>query len=185
MFDDNLESVLLMVERAFVRIEAGDVLATCLQEESAVPLQKLVERLVLAGPASLNAMREIRAEVISQRSELQGEIARIFSSMEEKLQRWGVNLAGLSDRASMCNLEAACLGSLLRQGAIPDEAQMTECSQLLHASKESMSQLARRILLLNEVDRYLEDWIWGLMYQSARQIGGDFQIAHQKNSYWQ
>ncbi len=185
MFDDNLESVLLMVERAFVRIEAEDVLATCLQEESAVPLQKLVEGLILAGPASLNALREIRAEVISQRAELQGEIARIFSNMEEKLKSWGVNLTWLSQRTSMSSLEAACLGSLLRQEGIQDESQMMECSQLLNSSKEAMSQLARRILLLNEVDRYLEDWIWGLMYQSARQRGGDSQIAHKNTHYCQ
>lgn len=185
MFDDNLETVLSMVERACVRIQAGDVLATCLQEDSTAPLQKLVEGLVLAGPTSLNALREIRAEVIAQRTELQSEIARIFSNVEEKLNGWGVSLDGLSGRNTMHSLEAACLGNILRQGEGQDETRLLECTRLLNASKEAMSHLARQILMLNEVDIYLEDWIWGLMYQSARQTEADYRIQNPKNNYWQ
>lgn len=184
MFDDNLETVLTMVERAFVRIQAGDVLATCLQQESTAPLQKLVEELVLAGPTSLNALREIRAEVIAQRAELQNEIARIFSSMEEKLMSWGVNLEGLSGRTTMHSLEIACLGNLLRPAEGQDDSRLLECSRLLGASKESMIQIARQILLLNEVDIYLGDWIWGLMYQSARQMERDDRLSNSKGNCW-
>lgn len=184
MFDKSLEYVLSMVERAFVRLQAGDVLANCLEEESTAPLQELVERLVLAGPTSLNALREIRAEVIAQRAELQNEIARIFSNTEEKLISWGVNLDNLSGRTPMHSLETASLGIILRQVDGQDEARLQEYARLLSSTKESMLRLARQILLLNEVDIYLGDWIWGLMYQSAREMEGEGGVLGQKNTHW-
>jgi hypothetical protein len=184
MFDDPLEVVFSMVEKAFMRIQAGDVLVTCLEKEDTAPVQKLVEGLVLAGPSSLNALREIRAEVDARRTELQSEIARIFSSMEESLKNWGVNLAGLTERSSMYGLEAGYLGRLLIQQGIGDEYHLKECTKLLNSSKSTMSHLARQILLLDEVAIYLEDWMGGLMYQSAHQ-GGENRISNQKTKYWQ
>jgi hypothetical protein len=127
MSDDPLEAVFSMVERAFMRLQAGDVLLLCLEEDNAVPMQKLVEGLVLAGPQSLNALREVRAEAASRKNELLGE----FTS-----------------------------------------------------SKDSMGQVARQIILLEELEIYIEDWMWGLMYQSAHQRGQETKIAGRKAKLW-
>lgn len=123
MAEDPLEAVFSMVERAFMRLQAGDVLLLCLEEDNTVPMQKLVEGLVLAGPQSLNALREVRAEAASRKSELLAE----FTS-----------------------------------------------------SEETMSQVARQIILLEELEIYIEDWMWGLMYQSAHQIGIESKTAGKK-----
>ena len=134
-------------------------------------MQKLVEGLVLAGPQSLNALREIRAEVTTRKVELQEEIARVFSKMEDELHGLGVNLAILPDHISITHLEPSNFNHLLGHQGFPDDASQVKCARLLNSSKEIMSQLARQILLLDEVELYLDDWIWGLMYQSAHQIG--------------
>lgn len=127
MPEDPLEAVFSMVERAFVRLQAGDVLGLCLEEDDTAPMQKLVEGLVLAGPQSLNALREIRAEASTRKEVLLGEIA---------------------------------------------------------TSKDSMSQIARQIILLEEVEIYVEDWMWGLMYQSAHQSGSDTMFTGRKIKRW-
>lgn len=125
--EDPLEAVFTMVERAFMRLQAGDVLLLCLEEDNTVPMQKLVEGLVLAGPQSLNALREVRAEAASRKNELLVE----FTS-----------------------------------------------------SSETMSQVARQIILLEEVEIYIEDWMWGLMYQSAHQVGSESKTSGRKAKLW-
>ncbi len=112
-----------MVERAFIRLQAGDVLLSCLVDDDTQPVQKLVEGLVLAGPQSLNALREVRAEAASRKSELIGELA---------------------------------------------------------ASDDSMDQVTRQIILLEEVEIYIDDWMWGLMYQSAHQRASEIKVAGQR-----
>lgn len=184
MFDDSLDVVFSMVERAFMRIQAVDVLFTCLEKEDTTPIHKMVEGLVLAGPSSLNALREIQAEVDTRRTELQSEIARTFSSMEETLKDWGVNLTGLTERSSMHGLDVGHLGSLLSQQGIVDEYRLKECTRLLNSSKVAMSHLARQILLLDDVTIYLEDWMGGLMYQSAHQWGESL-VSSAKPRHWQ
>jgi hypothetical protein len=171
MMDESLDAVFSMVEKAFMRLQAGDVLVLCLENDDIAPMQKLVEGLVLAGPQSLNALRAIRAEVTARKVDFQEEIARVFSKMEDELRILGVNLAFLPDHISMHALEPKNLYHLMDQQDIPDEASQIKCARLLNSSKEIMSQLARQVLLLYEVELYLDDWIWGLMYQSARQMG--------------
>ena len=56
MIEESLETVFSVVERAFVRMQAGEVLVACLEAEDLTPIQKMVEDLVLAGPRSLNAL---------------------------------------------------------------------------------------------------------------------------------
>lgn len=127
MSEDPLEAVFSMVERAFMRLQAGDVLLLCLEEEDTAPMQKLVEGLVLAGPQSLNALREVRAEAASRKDELLGK----FSS-----------------------------------------------------SKDAMSHVARQIILLEEVEIYIDDWMWGLMYQSAHQRDSEAKLSGKKVKLW-
>jgi hypothetical protein len=171
MLDESLDAVFSMVEKAFMRLQAGDVLVSCLEKDDTAPMQKLVEGLVLAGPQSLNALREVRAEVTTRKVEFQEEIARVFSKMEDELHVLGVNLAILPDHISIHHLEPTNFHHLLGHQGFPDDASQVKCARLLNSSKEIMSQLARQILLLDEVELYLDDWIWGLMYQSAHQIG--------------
>lgn len=171
MIDDPLEAVFSMVERAFIRLQAGDVLGLCLEEIDMAPMQKLVEGLVLAGPQSLNALREIQAEASLRKTEMQSEIARLFEQLENKLDQFGVNLSVLPNRFTAHSVEPVDLGWVLHKQGVIDPDRQLKCFELIETSKGAMSQLARQIFFLEEVEGYLDDWIWGLMYQSAHQIG--------------
>jgi hypothetical protein len=65
MADDPIDAVYSYVERAYVRLQAGDILIRCMEEGNALPMQQMVEGLVLAGPQSLSVLREMRDGVRS------------------------------------------------------------------------------------------------------------------------
>ncbi len=185
MPDDPLDVVLAMVEKAFMRLQAGDVVVACLEQGNLAPMHKIVEDLVLAGPQSLGVLREIQAEVGTRRSQFQDDIAGEFSKLELSLARHGIALSGLPDRHSMRGLDAAGFLSYLHQQGITDEHRQRECMRLIHEAKETMSALARQTLLLEEVELYLDDWIGGVIYQSARQMSSGSLLPGQKTRYWQ
>ena len=62
MSDDPLDAVYSYVERAYIRLQAGDVLIRCLDEANAAPIQQMVETLILAGPGSIGVLQEILSE---------------------------------------------------------------------------------------------------------------------------
>lgn len=167
MTDESLETVFSLVERAFVRKEAGEVLIDCLEKDDITPIQKFVEELVLTGPRSLNALREIRSEVEERKERLHGEIAHQFSVMEMKLQNYDIQLSGLPPSLSLRGFEKAGFAQLLQQMRALDAERQQECLRLIHDGKEVMSLIARQILLLEEMSFYLNDWMWGVIYQSA------------------
>ncbi len=169
MKEDPLDAVYSYVERAYIRLQAGDVLIRCLDESSAAPMHQLVEGLILAGPQSMAVLQEILAETGHRKNQVMDDLHQIFSELEANLKSYGVELTGVGDKVSVSEISsAAFIRILLEQQVIEEEAQNV-CLQLLENSKELMRSLAMHIQLLEEIETYLQDWLWGLAYQSARQ----------------
>ncbi len=129
MADDPLDAVYSYVERAYIRLQAGDVLIRCLDEATAAPIQQMVETLILAGPGSISVLQEILAEAEQRKGQI------------------------LDD-----------LHQLKARAASPE---------LNQDGNEIIGNLEARIRLLEEIETYLQDWVWGLAYQSTRQILND------------
>jgi hypothetical protein len=183
MTEDSLEAVFSMVEKAFLRLQAGDIVVSCLEQNDASPILRYVESLVVEGPKSLSALREIRIEVSTRRYQFQEEITNTFLQLEQRLLIYGINLAGLADRHLLNRMEPTGFQVFLNHQGIEDEVHQRECMRLVHNAKETMSALARQILLLEDIELYLEDWIWGLIYQSARQMIVDSFVPGKKPRY--
>ncbi len=182
MAEHPLVAVYAYVERAYLRLQASDVLTHCLEKENAAPMQNLVEELVLAGPQSLSALREILAEVASRKAQLKDDEHQAFSKMKDDLKRYAVNIPGLHTPISLARLTPVGLLSLLRQQGVDKDMDLLTCLQLLEDTLDLIKKVAEHIGLLEEIEIYLQDWMWGLMYQSARQgwPEGGYLIA-QKN----
>jgi hypothetical protein len=129
MADDPLDAVYSYVERAYIRLQAGDVLIRCLDEGNAVPIQQMVEGLVLAGPRSMGILQEILTEAEQHKGQIIDDLHQL--------------------KAHVTNPELASDGS------------------------EIIGNLEARIQLLEEIGAYLQDWVWGLVYKSTRQIFTD------------
>jgi hypothetical protein len=168
MKDEPLEAVYAFVERAYLRLQAGDLLIRCLEAGTSTPLQQMVEGLVLAGPRSLGILREILAESVVRRSQVVDDLHQVFSDFENSLKGYGVHLIGGRSISSVVSLSSKnFLRMLAEQGIHDDEAQVV-CLQLLRDSRDLLTSLKVHIELLDEIEDYLEDWIWGLACQETK-----------------
>jgi HPt (histidine-containing phosphotransfer) domain-containing protein len=131
MADDPLDAVHSYVERAYIRLQAGDVLIRCLDEATAEPIQQMVEALILAGPSSISVLQEILSEAEQRKGQVLDDLHQL--------------------KARAASLELDSDGS------------------------EMINNLEARIRLLEEIETYLQDWVWALAYQSTRQILNDIK----------
>lgn len=168
MPDDSLEMVSAFVERAYVRMQAGEVLLYCLEREDVTPMRTLVEELVLDGPQSLNTLREVLSEVSARRAQLLDDLDRVFSELDQNLRPSGLHLADRYTPYSLACLSSLALYAQLELAGV-GEPERADCLQRLLNGQELLTSLIRHFRLLDDIELHLQDWIWGLIYQSARQ----------------
>lgn len=169
MADDPLNVVYSFVERAYMRLQAGDILLRCLEEGHAGPIHQMVEGLVLAGPQSLSALREILAVTDQRRSQAVDDLHQVIADLEKSLKSYGVQLVVSGRAASLARLTPVRFLTMLREQGVTDNETQVACLQLFKESRQLMSSLVTHLRLLEEIEIYLRDWLWGLAYQSARQ----------------
>ncbi len=178
MAEDPLNTVYAYAERAYVRLQAGDLLIRCIEEGSPAPMQQMVEGLVLAGPQSLSALQEMLAVTGQQKSQAMDDIHQVFAEFENNLKKYGVRLKGIKTPLALARLSPVRFLKILRDQQIADEKMQIACMQLLKDSREVMRSLAAHLQLLEDIETYLQDWMWGLAYQSARQGDQSERPAH-------
>ena len=181
MNEDPLENVFSYVERAYVRMQAGDVLTQCLDEGRLAPLQSLVEMLIVVGPQSLDTLREILSEVYSRKSQVKNDQHQAFIKLENELKDYGIRLGGVHSLMSLARLTPVAFLAFLRSQKVDDEADQLVCLQRLEEALDLMGLLVRHLDMLDEIEFYLQDWLWGLMYQSAQEDWGESPRPFSKN----
>lgn len=170
MEDDPLRSVYAYVERAYVRLQAGDLLTRCLDESSISPVQQMVEGLVVAGPQSLESLREVLAEASQRRAQVQDDLHQLYQNLQKTFASYGIRFEpDILPKAVVLSPEH--FQQLLKGRQVDDEAQVT-CLQILHDSQDLVENMSAQLCILSEIETYLHDWLWGLAYQSLRQVFG-------------
>ena len=169
MSDDPLLAVYEYVERAYVRMQAGEVLNNCLDNCNPTPMQDLVEGLVLVGPQSLSVIREILAEVGARKAQLSDDRNQIYHRLTRNLNIHGVCLPLQYTPGSIDHMTPAVFLAVVSQQGIKDEEAQIQCLRLFQDTRELICSLNENFSLLSDIERYLEDWLWGLIYQSSRQ----------------
>ena len=169
MTDDSIDSVFAFAERAFIRMQAGEVLTRCLEVSSVNPMHKLVESLVLAGPESLEVFREILAETTLRKSQIQEDLEQVLNGLKTNLESYGIRFHGVSKPMTVTHMKPGrFLGVLRAQGIVEEETQTT-CLQLWRDARDLVSSLNLHYNLLRDVEKYLKDWMGDVLYQSTRQ----------------
>jgi hypothetical protein len=171
MDEEPLAGVFEFVDRAYVRLQAAAVLTHCLEENDTASIQYLVEDLVFVGPHSLTALREIKAEVASRRSEIGDDKLQIFAKLVDELTSFGVHLSGKYISLSLTRLTGAGFVALLVEHGVSDEMKQLECLRIFEEYLDILGGMDRHLSLLGEIEIYLQDWLWGLIYQSTHQEG--------------
>jgi hypothetical protein len=168
MDEDVIGAVYAFVERAYVRLQAADMLTQCLTEGKLAPLQNMVETLVVAGPEELESLREILEEVFSRKNQLKNDQHQVFSKLEKELLEYGFRLGGIHSPLSLIRLTPAACLALLRSQKVMSENDQLACVQHLDDALDLLKALSRSMKLLEEVEFYIQDWLWVLIYQSTR-----------------
>ena len=167
--DDPIEDVYSYVERAYIRLQAGDILIRCLEDNSTLPIQLMVEGLILAGPHSLNELRQVLAETSTRRLQVEDDLWRVYIDMKRIMGDQGLIFPERGDYHYVLALTPLELLVLMTKQGIEDNIQQSACLRVFQDGHELMLNLNNNLRLLAEIEMYIMDWSWGLAYELARQ----------------
>jgi hypothetical protein len=162
-------SIYSIVEKAYFRLQAGDVLTHCIEDSSTEPIKEMIQEMVLAGPQSLEALREILGETIKRKSQVYDDLNQVINQLSIILKGYGINLETQTGNQVLQNLTEQQLIGLMDQQQINEKETRSSALQVMKDSQELITTLNGKILLLENIENYLQDWLWGLTYQFIRQ----------------
>lgn len=169
MTDDPIEDVYSFVERAYIRMQAGDILIRCLEDGSTFPIQQMVEGLILAGPQSLDDLQQVLIETSSRKSQVEDDLQQVYAEMKKVLRDYGVDFNPAEDYHAALMFSPLELLVLMRSQGVEDHEKQSACQRIFQESHNLLKNLNTNFHLLAEIEKYLQDWSWGLTYQKARQ----------------
>jgi hypothetical protein len=74
---------------------------------------------------------------------------------------------------SLARLTPVAFLAFLQSQQVEHEDDQLVCLQRLEEALDLMRTMGRHISLLEEIEIYMQDWLWSLIYQSARQDPGE------------
>ncbi len=157
-----------IVEKAYYRLQAGDLLSHCIEDNSTEPIHEMIQEMVIAGPQNLDPLREILGESIKRKTQVNDDLNQVINQLSIILLGYGINLGPLGGNAALQNMDESQLIQLMDDQAINLTETRTSCLQVLMDSRELISTLNNKISLLESIENYLQDWLWGLAYQSIK-----------------
>jgi hypothetical protein len=169
MVDDPIEDVYAFVERAYIRLQAGDVLIRCLEDGSSFPIQQLVEGLILAGPQSLEDLQQVLIETSTRKSQVEDDLQQVYVEMRRVLREYGVEFTSGGDYHAALMFSPLELVVLMQSQGVENHEKQSACQRIFQESHGLLKNLNNNLRLLAEIEKYLQDWVWGLTYQKARQ----------------
>lgn len=162
-------SIYSIVEKAYYRLQAGDVLTHCMEDGSTDPIHEMIQEMVLAGPQSLEALREILGEAMKRKTQVYDDLNQVTIQLSIILKGYGIKLGAQEGNQVLQTLtENQLIGLMDAQDVIEKETR-SGCLQVMKDSKEIITTLNNKIQLLENIEKYLRDWLWGLTYQFIRQ----------------
>ncbi len=158
-----------IVEKAYFRLQAGDVLSHCMEDGTTGPIHEMIQEMVLAGPQSLDAIREILAEAMKRKSQVHDDLSQVVNQLAIILKGYGIKLEASGGSQMLQSIDEGRLSNLMDAQEIFDSETRSGCLEVMKDSRELISTLNSKIELLENIENYLQDWLWGLTYQFIRQ----------------
>jgi hypothetical protein len=169
MVNKPLASIYSIVEKAYFRLQAGDVITHCLEEGSTGPIHEMIQEMVLAGPQSLDALREILSEALKRKAQVYDDLNQVTNQLSIILKGYGISLERQGGNQALQTLREDQLHIMLDESKVIKKEERLGCLQILKDSQELITTLTVKIQLLESIERYLQDWLWGLTYQFIKQ----------------
>jgi len=168
-----IDDLLTYAERAYVRMEAEQLILHCLEEGDSGALDQLIQGLVLAGASSLGIMREILAEVRSTRSSLVNAGLEGRQDLINALGDFGVKLSRLLPADAPEMFRQICSARLRHRVKVAARKLSAEDEVLLEEvcdeAGDRVAAIAKRLAMLGRLEASIEDWFYCLAYEATRQ----------------
>jgi hypothetical protein len=162
-------SIYSIVEKAYFRLQAGDVLTHCMEDGSTEPIHEMIQEMVLAGPQSREALREILGEANKRKTQVYDDLNQVTIQLSIILKGYGLKLEAQEGNHILHTITENQLLGLMDAQDILEKETRSGCLQVMKDSKELINTLNNKIQLLENIEKYLHDWLWGLTYQFIRQ----------------
>jgi hypothetical protein len=157
-----------IVEKAYYHLQAGDVITHCMEDGSTDPIHEMIQDMVLAGPQSLEALREILAAAMKRKAQVYDDLNQVTNQLSIILKGYGISLEACGGNQVLQSLTGNQLLKLMDAQNIIETEARSSCMQVLMDSRELINTLNSKILLIENIENYLQDWLWGLTYQFIR-----------------
>ncbi len=170
-----LVELMPLAERAYVRLEAQDLLARCLKEDSPEPLRELINELLLQEPPDLDLLRWLMADVHSRwvvlRERLFDTRRQVIGSFQEA---YGINLTEFAPPNMLEQFHSLSADRLFDWLGVEQHELGADDALLLRAIFEEAVSLAGELAidlrLLENLSEYLGDWVAGFSAVAARTV---------------
>jgi uncharacterized protein YpuA (DUF1002 family) len=118
-------------------------------------------------------LREILNEVDERKRQSKEDIRQVFQDFRKGLKSCGIPLTDMQNEHVLNNMTPEGLLSLMYDQGISQEETQIVCLQLLNDANDLIKDLEIHLRLLVEIEVYISDWLWGLVYESAQQGWAD------------
>jgi hypothetical protein len=125
----------------------------------------MIQEMVLAGPQSLEALREILSETVKRKAQVYDDLNQVTNQLSIILKGYGISVERQGGNQALQSLTGVELSAMLDEQNILESDERAESLQVLKDSQELMATLNGKIQLLDNIEKYLQDWLWGLTYQ--------------------
>ena len=169
-----LDNLLRLAEQSYIRMEAELLIASCVHDGDLSPINELLHELVTAGPASLFILRDLQQTVRILKSKLNQESLDVRQDFKQALSDFGVRLP---DVIFTSNLESWWRDQDLAREAQAAALELGQSRAVLveeicNETGDKVFELTGRLVLVEELEHAVQDWIYGLVYEHAH----DFDV---------
>jgi hypothetical protein len=158
-----------IVEKAYYHLQAGDVLSHCMEAGTTDPILEMIQEMVMAGPQSLEALREILGEAMKRKTQVYDDLNQVTNQLSIILVGYGINLDAYGGNQVLQSMTEEQLVALMDEQNINEAETRSSSLQVMKDSRELINTLSGKIQLLENIEQYLQDWLWGLTYQYIKQ----------------
>lgn len=175
MSNNPLDELLNFAHRSYVRMEAEQVIGDCLEKEDLAPFETLLKQLVISNPPSIALLREVLEEIQETKSTLSQEGLGVRQDLMEALTEFGVYLPQLLSAEAPEAMSRICSQGLKQEASASASHLADDDGILLEEicieAGNRVRNIARRLTLLNILERSVQDWMASVAYEDIRSSG--------------
>jgi hypothetical protein len=181
--DEPLDELLSFAERTYVRMQAEQLIADCLQRGDPEPFFELLAELILAGSSSLAILREVQDVIRAMKTELSKDGMGVRQDLVQAMSEFGIYLPRILSADAPDAFRQICSRSLRDHvRSLASNLEVEDLNLLEEICIEAggkVTAIAGQMAILNQLEGSVKDWMEGLAYEAAHE--GDLEQERGRN----